>query len=201
MIFRSQDGYSTFIAWAKAGLYVGALMLLSTLFLFSSRVDVTDSVIYADLNVDDIIREQRISNPEISTTLDSGTSIRVTAGSAQPDEDTSQVILSKIDAVVTDPNAGTISVVAGQGTVIQDQQTVVFSEMVELHAMGDVVAHSTSMILNIADATFQSDGAVTVAGPFGTFDAGHMIVQRSADTFDLSFTGGVQLVYTAPTTQ
>lgn len=202
MIFRSQDSYSTFVSWAKVGLYVGALMLLSTLFLFSSRVDVTDSVIYSDLDVDDIIRNQRLSQPEISTTLDDGTGIRVTAASARPDAERSDlVVLTQIDALVSDPGGQRLTIMAGTGSVDQQQQRIEFAESVTLSAGDDVIATSDAMRFDIQAAQVTSGGAVAVTGPFGRFDAGQMTAQRSADNFVLTFTDGVRLVYTPPKTE
>jgi hypothetical protein len=61
MHFSFDDGYSALVAWLKTLLPIVALGLLSTIFLFSGKVDVTQSLPYAEHNVAEIIREQRIS--------------------------------------------------------------------------------------------------------------------------------------------
>ena len=63
MRFSFDDSYSFFVAWAKTLLPIAALGMLSTIFLFSGKVDVTQSLPYAELNVAEIIREQRITKP------------------------------------------------------------------------------------------------------------------------------------------
>jgi hypothetical protein len=63
MHFSFDDGYSALVAWLKTLLPIAALGLLSTIFLFSGKVDVTQSLPYAEHNVAEIIREQRITQP------------------------------------------------------------------------------------------------------------------------------------------
>ena len=62
MHFSFDDGYSALVAWLKTLLPIAALGLLSTIFLFSGKVDVTQSLPYAEHNVAEIIREQRITS-------------------------------------------------------------------------------------------------------------------------------------------
>ena len=50
------DGYSAFVAWVKTLLPIAALGMLSTIFLFSGKIDVTKSLPYAELNVAEIVR-------------------------------------------------------------------------------------------------------------------------------------------------
>ncbi len=63
MNFSFDDSYSAFVTWVKTLLPIAALGLLSTIFLFSGKVDVTQSLPYAENNIDNIIREQRITRP------------------------------------------------------------------------------------------------------------------------------------------
>ena len=63
MRYLFDDSYSFFVTWAKTLLPIFALGMLSTIFLFSGKVDVTKSLPYAELNVAEIIREQRITKP------------------------------------------------------------------------------------------------------------------------------------------
>ena len=57
MNFSFDDSYSAFVTWVKTLLPITALGLLSTIFLFSGKVDVTQSLPYAEHNVANIIRE------------------------------------------------------------------------------------------------------------------------------------------------
>ena len=51
MHFSFDDGYSALVAWLKTLLPIVALGLLSTIFLFSGRVDVTQSLPYTEHNI------------------------------------------------------------------------------------------------------------------------------------------------------
>ena len=79
------DGYSAFVTWVKTLLPIAALGLLSTIFLFSGKVDVTQSLPYAEHNVAEIIREQRITQPYFTGISNNGTKIAISAAYASPD--------------------------------------------------------------------------------------------------------------------
>ena len=89
------DLYSTFVSWTKVILPTVGLLLLSTLFLFSGRVDVAQSVPYTTLNVDDLVREQRLSNPYLEGVTDTGRPYRITAAFAKPAADGTNLIAAE----------------------------------------------------------------------------------------------------------
>ena len=84
MKFLFDDSYSFFITWIKTLLPIVALGMLSTIFLFSGKVDVTQSLPYAELNVEDIIRKQRITKPYFTGISESGIEFSLSAAYATP---------------------------------------------------------------------------------------------------------------------
>ena len=79
MRFSFGDSYSAFVVWVKTLLPIIALGMLSTIFLFSGKVDVTQSLPYAKFNIAEIIREQRITKPYFSGVSNNGTEIVLSA--------------------------------------------------------------------------------------------------------------------------
>jgi len=81
------NAYSRFVQWAKILFPLIALGLLSTMFLFSRNVDPSNAIPFADIDVEQIARDQQLSSPRFSGTTSGGASIIVDAETAMPDYD------------------------------------------------------------------------------------------------------------------
>ena len=103
MHFSFDDGYSALVAWLKTLLPIVALGLLSTIFLFSGKVDVTQSLPYAEHNVAEIIREQRITQPYFTGIASNGTEIALSAAYASPQVEMHRFLRSPIYLSCSDP--------------------------------------------------------------------------------------------------
>jgi lipopolysaccharide export system protein LptC len=57
------DGYSRLVAWLKIILPLIALGILATLFLVSRTIDPSQTIPYADVDVQDLARNQRVGAP------------------------------------------------------------------------------------------------------------------------------------------
>ena len=55
--------HSTVVAWLKVALALIALAMLSTLFLFSDKIDPSDAIPFAEVDIADRIREPRLTMP------------------------------------------------------------------------------------------------------------------------------------------
>ncbi len=58
--------YSRVVAWLKVLLPVIALVLLSTMFLISRTIDPSRAIPFANVDVEGMVRDQRISAPAFS---------------------------------------------------------------------------------------------------------------------------------------
>ena len=77
--------YSRIIAWLKILLPLLALAILSTLFLVARTINPAQELPFADVDVDELAREQRIGKPNYSGVTSDGSAISLSAASAQPD--------------------------------------------------------------------------------------------------------------------
>ncbi|MEJ6393332.1 hypothetical protein V8J82_08705 [Gymnodinialimonas sp. 2305UL16-5] len=64
--------YSSIVVWVKITLPLMALALMSTLFLFASNPDPDAALPYAEVDIDQIVREQRVAQPRFAGVLDQG---------------------------------------------------------------------------------------------------------------------------------
>jgi len=189
--------HSRLVFWLKILLPLAALAILSTLFLISRRID-TDGVLpYAHVDVKELARDQRLTQPEYSGVTKDGTAFSLRAGIARPladaggaAQDVTATFETK-DGLVLGLGADSAQVDTGAGLVSLDGNVMLSTS----------TGYNMSAIALTAslDATqMKSDGAVTATAPFGNLDAGGMVISRDAtgkDGYVLVFNRGVKLLY------
>ena len=197
-----RDGYSVFVSWAKIILPLSALLILSTLFLFSGRVDVTQSLTYKQLNVDTIVQEQRMSAPYYTGVSQNGTQISVIAAYAVLDDTRPDVFLgTDIDAVLTATDDVQTNVTAPKGQIDNAQDIAHLFGGVIVSTSQDYLLTTDDLDIDFTANVLESRGRVEGTAPFGTIDAGQMRLQDTAHGGLMYFTKGVRLIYDGKTNQ
>jgi lipopolysaccharide export system protein LptC len=188
--------YSTMVAWAKVALPMIALALLSTLFLFSRTPDPEAALPFSDVDIDQLIREQRLSRPRFAGTLDDGREITLVADTASATvRDPNIIVMNKIESRVALSQDAALTLSADLGDLDLGTQVVTLT--------GSVIALSTDgyrMIterLTVAMDTMRlaSPEAIVLTGPGVTLEAGAMDMTGADGDAFLSFTGGVRMLY------
>ncbi|MGV6839948.1 MAG: hypothetical protein ACWA40_07110 [Planktomarina sp.] len=191
-----KDWYTAIIVWSKAILAVGAVVLLSTLFLFANRVDVTDAILYADIDVDRLIAEQRMSAPVFTTYTQDETAIVVEGGYSKPfASDPSVLEVSNISATVSPKTAPQITFGAGSAYIDQARGMATLANNVEMAQTAGFVIKAPIVQIDIEAETFEASQNIEAKAPFGTLTAEKLMVQRISDNLIYDFQGGVHLIY------
>lgn len=192
----SDDTYSRFVNWAKIILPILALGLLSSLFLVSGRVDVTQSVPYAELNVDQIISEQRISRPFFTGVIGDGTQVQMLAAYARPDAyDANITHMANPEITLRAQNHSETHINANTAVIDSHDETVLLEGGADIQNSAGYRLTTHALQTDMAHARTESLAPVQGTTPFGAFEAGKMIVYHSAKDDRILFTGGVHLVY------
>lgn len=190
--------HSQLVGWAKVALPLVALMLLSTLFLFSNRIDPSAAIPYAQVDVEKLARDSALTRPEFSGVTQDGATLSVTAQLARPEPEngggaSAQQLIAKLTAkngLVTDLSAqqGRFATAAGEITL---QGSVAMQTSQGYHLTSELITMQTDR------GKIVSPGAVHGAAPFGTLDAGSMTMTTLANGggHDLDFNKGVKLIY------
>jgi len=192
--------YSRFVAIAKVILPLAAIGLLSTIFLFSRSVDPEKSIPFADVDVDQLVRDRGVNEPDYAAVSSNGTAISVAARSAAPDKQNADLaVVREITArlkftngVHTDisSNLGTINTGAGMAELLGDVLIVT----------SDGYRISTQSLTTALNETrVESREAVLAESPLGTLEAGAMTLTDEPggdDGYVLVFKNGVKLIYT-----
>lgn len=193
------NAYSRFVALAKIALPLLALALLSTLFLFSRNIDPTESIPYAQVDVEALVREPRIASPHYTGVTSDGTAIAVLAETARPDPkdadkasaETLSARLDFKDGSFADITSATGQVDTGHGMAYLEGGVVIDTS---------TGYHITTEALTTAleKTSVTSDTQVNATGPLGDLTAGSMQLdedKRAPGSYVLVFKDGVKLVY------
>ena len=187
--------HSRLVFWLKILLPILALAILSTLFLFSRRIDTEGALPYSEVDVQELARDQRLTDPQYSTVTDDGSALSVAAAVARPGAGgTADDLVMRYDTkdglrIDLEATSGQIDQTGGQA-ILRDGVTITTSTGYKLTTSGlDAALDRTKVV---------SDGAVTATGPLGRIDAGRMELRHGdagIDGYVLIFNDGVKLVY------
>lgn len=196
MVFDNR--HSRLVALAKIALPLAALALLSTMFLFSDKVDPTAATPYANVDVTELANEPRLTTPEYSGLTEDGASITVKAKTAFPDAKggsgaNAQAIVAKLEA-----KSGLVADLTAKAGVIDPQAGQIhLSEGVALQTSSGYRMSTAAVDMATDRSNLVAPGAVSAEAPYGTITSGAMQMTRATPEtpYDLVFNGGVKLVY------
>ena len=178
----------------KVSLPLVAVAILSSLFLFSKSITMEGALPFAEIDIQDRLREPKMTEVRVATTSETGAIIDISAASITP---------TGLNRATARTASGTINKADGQGTSIRAAQ-IKDSETAALAALlGGVTITSggydmatQALDVDITDARIDSRSTVTAKGPLGTLEAGRMRLQQTKAGAVLVFNSGVRLIYT-----
>lgn len=190
------NSYSRFVAWTKIVLPLAALGLLSTLFLFARVIDTEGALPFANVDVKEIAREQRLSEPRFAGITRDGAAIEIAATSARPSAtDPGRVNGSDLTALVTYPEGATFALSSPYGEIDAGTGTAVLSGGVDMETSTGYMVKTSGLSASLEVTSMASHGKVDAEGPIGTLSAGQMDVALNNGRYLLVFKEGVRLVY------
>ena len=196
MHFSFDDGYSALVAWLKTLLPIVALGLLSTIFLFSGRVDVTQSLPYTEHNIAEIVREQRITRPYFTGIASNGTEIALSAAYASPQIENAHILeITDLSVVLRSTSDRMVQVTAGRGALNSATQTAQISTNVHIAALPDFWVTTQALDMNLNQGVVSAKGGFQGVTSLGAITAGEMHLQMTADDQQIVFLNDVRLVY------
>ena len=197
MAGSQRNTYSVIVSWAKIILPMVALGLLSTVFLFSRQIDPEAAIPFADIDLEERLREQRLSKPNYATTTEDGSALTIVAESAAPvldgDGGTAENIVARLKRI----DGTTIDMTSDSGR-IEGTKTLTLSGNVAIDTSDGYTLRSDEMISAMNRTDITSPGPITGTGPFGNLQAGrmHLTVPENQDGILAVFEDGVRLIYT-----
>ena len=193
------DAYSRWVLFAKIALPMAALAILSTLFLFSGGIDPEAGIPFAEVDVEEIAREQRLTNARFGAVTEDGAAIALAAREARPDPDDVNIIrATEISGSIDLPGGAQIVLVSGGALIDLNAQTAGLTENVRVTSTTGLYVAADQMLADLGLAELTSDGPVRVETPFGKLEAGNMLLVRGTEAdqvYRLVFNRRVKLLY------
>lgn len=198
MAGRSRENlHSQLVFLAKVGLPLTALAILSTLFLVSRKINPEDAIPYADVDIEDRLRDPKMTGAGLSGMTPDGSTISLSAAQVKQTEKGGVTLLQVVGSLQA-PDGTKADVASSAAWMDPDNHLIWLTKGAEFHLSNDYEVSAESLSI-ATDRTFvESQGAVLVDGPFGQLTAEHMQFSSAGDRngpFILDFKGKVRLLY------
>jgi len=178
--------YTRIVRGLKVTLPLIALVLLSTMFMLSRKIDPTAALALSDRVFRDKIDRSQLSSPKHDGNTNSGKSMVITANSARPDPEVEGKTYGQVvNAVINLDNGEIMNVDADTGVVDEDQDLAILSGNVHLTTSDGYDFKTSQLTSLLSKIEGESAGEVSGFGPPGTLDAGKMYVRTDDTTGDL----------------
>lgn len=196
------DRHSRLIAWLKIVLPLVALAILSTLFLVSRAIDPEEALPYAEVDVEDRLREPRMTGAAYSGITSDGAALTLTANEARPDaaNPRSGTAIDLVGRLET-PDGVRTDLTAGAATLDETARQILLSSGVTVTQSNGWKIASDEMVALMDNTDISSQVPVTASGPAGTLKANSMHLSAAGDGqqgYLVVFKGGVKLIYEPP---
>lgn len=188
--------YSRLIAWLKILLPLGALALLSTIFLYSRGTDPIATIPMLTGGADPTQTEQ-VGSPFYAGTTENGQGLTIAARQARfSDSENSGMIADDLRAVIDVSDGSRIVIDATLGQ-IEDGDRLLLRDGVTLESTSGYTIRTQGLDAEIERIAIESTSEVEADGPGLTLSAGKLRVEEVESTQDIQFlfTDGVKLIY------
>jgi lipopolysaccharide export system protein LptC len=194
--------HSRLVFWLKIILPLMALAVLSTLFLFSRRIDTDVALPYAEVDVEELAREQQLTAPEYSGVTADGSSVNVRAVMARP-------ALGDQTGATAEGLTATIEMRGGTRADLTAAAGKIDTAAGKLDLTGGVIVTlSSGYSLTTPQIEAELDRTLVIApqevvaeAPYGHITAGGLRLSANdgdAPNHLLVFNNGVKLIYDPP---
>lgn len=188
--------HSTVVAWLKVVLPLAALGILSTLFLVARTIDPEDALPFAEVDIEDRLREPRLTMPTWAGVTDDGAALSVTADEARPGTaPDGPALAQRIEARLDLPDGGTATLQAASGSLDAAAGVLTLAGGVVVTTPTGYRIETEALTAALDRTRLESGSAVSGTGPLGRLSAGSMMMTRGDAGYVLRFAGGVKLIY------
>lgn len=193
-----RDSHSRMVGWLKVTLPLVALALLSTLFLLSDRIDPSDAIPYAKVDVQDLANDPRMSAPAYAGTTSDGAGITLSANRLTPGSGQEGTSADGVSAQLETPDGKKVDITASEALMAPSGNQVALSGGVTVKTEAGYSVTTDAMTADLLKTNLVSSTPVQVEAPMGDLRAdGFTLQQDQSDSksYLLVFNGSVRLLY------
>ena len=192
------DRHTRVVGWLKVALPLAALAILSTLFLVARRIDPEDALPYAEVDVEELAREPRMTAPAYAGTTADGASITLSADEARPADPDSPAQAAGLRLELATPDGGRTELIAAEARMNDTAQELTLSGGVTVTTSTGYRLETEELAARLDRTGLESRSAVSATAPAGVITADRMSLRQDTQTpgeYLLVFNGGVRLIY------
>ena len=172
------DRHTRLVTWLKVALPLLALAVLATLFLLADRIDPEAALPYAEVDVEDLAQEPRMTSPSYAGTTTDGASLALTADEARPAAPGAPAQAKGLVLVLETPDGGRTELRAAAAEIDQAAQAMILSGGVTVSTETGYVMETPGMLARMDRSGLESRGTVTATGPAGELQSGGMTLSQ-----------------------
>jgi lipopolysaccharide export system protein LptC len=192
------DRHTRLVGWLKVALPLTALAILSTLFLVARRIDPEAALPYAEVDVEDLAREPRMTAPTYAGTTEDGAALTLSASEARPAADGTPARAAGLRLELATPDGGRTELLASEAVMDDATRQVRLSGGVTLTTSSGYRLETAEVAAKLDRTGLESRAPVVATGPAGEIRAEGMSLRqdnRTPGAYVLVFKGSVRLVY------
>ena len=192
------DRHTRLVGWLKVALPLTALAILSTLFLVARRIDPEAALPSAEVDVEDLAREPRMTAPTYAGTTEDGSALTLSASEARPAADGTPAKAAGLRLELATPDGGQTELLAAEAVMDDATRQVLMSGGVVLTTSSGYRLETAEVAAKLDRTGLESRAPVVATGPAGEIRAESMVLSqdnRTPGAYVLVFKGGVRLIY------
>ncbi len=188
--------YSQVVSYVKIVLPIIAIGILSTLFLLSRTPDPERAIPFANVDLEELAREQRLGSPRYAGTTNAGREVVVVAETAVPvDGQLDLISVDTLDARVELDDTRFVDITSLQGVINLETNIADLTTDVEVADSTGYTLDTENLLVNFREFAMSSPTDVVVEGPGFHLEAGSMDLSGAEGAQVLIFNGGVKVLY------
>ncbi len=188
--------YSQVVSYVKIVLPIIAIGILSTLFLLSRTPDPERAIPFANVDLEELAREQRLGSPRYAGTTNAGREVVVVAETAVPvDGQLDLISVDTLDARIELDDTRFVDITSLQGVINLETNIADLSTDVEVADSTGYTLDTENLLVNFREFAMSSPTDVVVEGPGFHLEAGSMDLSGAEGAQVLIFNGGVKVLY------
>lgn len=192
------DRHTRLVGWLKVVLPLAALAILSTLFLVARRIDPEAALPYAEVDVEDLAREPRMTAPTYAGTTSDGSALTLSADEARPAAEGAPAEAAGLRLELAAPDGSRTDLTAVTARMDTEAREIVLSGGVSVTTTSGYRLETAEMVAKLDRTGLESRAPVTANGPAGDIRADRLLLRQDDQTpgaYVLVFNGDVRLVY------
>lgn len=192
------DRHTRLVGWLKVVLPLAALAILSTLFLVARRIDPDAALPYAEVDVEDLAREPRMTAPTYAGTTEDGSALTLSADDARPATEQSPARAAGLRLELATPDGSRTELLAAEAQLDDVSRQMLLSGGVVLTTSSGYRLETAEIAAKLDRTGLESRAAIKATAPAGEITAQGMELRqdnRTPGAYVLVFKGDVRLVY------